>query len=193
MKKADLIVSLPAVPPLLTKWWWLLLSWWLGLWWWWFVLWFHYRCFEKEARQMRKITYMYMYSMAYMMFTLSMKLVMRPKKTRIATWTRLQPAQWGTFFNESSLGKIWFQLLQLARTRQSCREDSPFENLLLRHPIIALTMNWVLKKPGSLFIPNLVDLDHPKHHLREFPQLANSQNIMMGIGGWPTLTCCCDS
>ena len=34
---------------------------------------------------MRKITYMYMYSMAYMMFTLSMKLVRRPKKTRIAT------------------------------------------------------------------------------------------------------------
>ena len=120
MKKADLIVSLPAVPPLLTKWWWLLFSRWLGLWWWWFVLWFHYRCFEKEARQMRKITHMYMYSMAYMMFTLSMKLVMRPKKTRIATWTRLQPAQWGTFSNDPSLGKIWFQLLPQALGSQGC-------------------------------------------------------------------------
>ena len=41
------------------------------------------------------LTHMYMYSMAYMMLTLSMKLVMSPKKTSIATWTRRKRVQWG--------------------------------------------------------------------------------------------------
>ena len=86
MKKADLMVSFSATPPLMRI---VLMM---------VIIVMMTMIFEVKLvtkTQSMKLTHMFMYSMAYMMLTLSKKLVISPKKTSTATCTRRKQVQWG--------------------------------------------------------------------------------------------------
>ena len=135
------------------------------------------------------LTHMFMYSMAYMMLTLSMKLVISPKKTSTATWTRRKQVQWG------ASPKIAF-LRTLSSTFCSfvnCWHwDSPFGKIFIRPTVISDLLAWWGKQPGVL-LPLLQSLAclHQEHHAgslvdprdnlpKESLEPADSHKIMIG-------------